>query len=87
MQMSLQNTSKGFSKIHQLISSHTLAYNPNARLAYGKSQHAEDFGHIKTNLYLILALAVRHKRVTETCAGRIKMSKALEYVCVTSQTH
>ena len=29
------------------ISSHTLAYNPNARLAYEYSQHALDFGRIK----------------------------------------
>ena len=35
-----------------LNSSHTLAYNPNARRAYEKSQHAEDFGRIKINLYL-----------------------------------
>ena len=30
-----------------LNSSHTIAYNPNARRAYEKSQHAEDFGRIK----------------------------------------
>ena len=30
-----------------LNSSHTLAYNPNARRAYEKCQHAEDFGRIK----------------------------------------
>ena len=30
-----------------LNSSHTVAYHPNARRAYEKSQHAEDFGHIK----------------------------------------
>ena len=32
---------------HSLNSSHTLAYNPNARRAYEKYQHAEDFGRIK----------------------------------------
>ena len=35
-----------------LNSSHTVAYNPNARRAYEKSQHAEDFGRIKINLFL-----------------------------------
>ena len=30
-----------------LNSSHTVAYNPNARRAYEKSQHTEDFGRIK----------------------------------------
>ena len=34
--------------VHGLLnSSHTLAYNPNARRAYEKCQHAEDFGRIK----------------------------------------
>ena len=42
----------GFTCNENLNSSHTLAYNPHARLAYEKSQHAEDFGHIKINLYL-----------------------------------
>ena len=27
-----------------------IAYNTNVRRAYGKSQHAEDFGRIKNNL-------------------------------------
>ena len=35
-----------------LNSSHTLAYKPNARRAYEKSQHAEDFGHITLNSFL-----------------------------------
>ena len=34
-------------KCERFNSSHTVAYNPNARRAYGKSQHAEDFGRIK----------------------------------------
>ena len=36
----------------RLNSSHTVAYNQNARRAYKKSQHAEDFGRIKINLFL-----------------------------------
>ena len=35
-----------------LNSSHTVAYNPNVRQAYEKSQHAEDFGRIKIKLFL-----------------------------------
>ena len=42
----------GFTCSENLNSSHTLVYNPNACLAYEKSQHAEDFGRIKINLYL-----------------------------------
>ena len=34
-------------KFERFNSSHTVAYNPNARRAYGKSQHAEDFGRIE----------------------------------------
>ena len=45
-------TNKRTSKFpHTLKSSHTVAYNPNARRAYEKSQHAEDFGRIKINLF------------------------------------
>ena len=39
-------------RVAYLNSSHTVAYNPNARRAYEKSQHAEDFGRIKINLFL-----------------------------------
>ena len=46
-----QQTNKQIST-HILKSSHTVAYNPNARRAYEKSQHAEDFGRIKINLFL-----------------------------------
>ena len=35
-----------------LNSSHTVAYNQNARRAYEKSQHAEDFGRKNINLFL-----------------------------------
>ena len=40
---------------HEVIilnSSHTVAYNPNTRRVYEKSQHAEDVGRIKINLFL-----------------------------------
>ena len=40
-----------------LNSSHTFAYNPNARRAYEKSQHAEDFGRKKLICISIYALA------------------------------
>ena len=45
-------------KAQVLNSSHNVAYNPNARRAYEKSEHAEDFGRIKIDLFLSLALAV-----------------------------
>ena len=41
-----------YASLSVLNSSHTVAYNPNARRAYEKSQHAEDFGRIKINLFL-----------------------------------
>ena len=39
-----------FRRNFKLNSSHTLAYNPNARRAYEKSQHAEDFRRIKNSV-------------------------------------
>ena len=45
-------------QITHFNSSRIVAYNPNARRAYEKSQHAEDFGRIKFNLFLLLVLAV-----------------------------
>ena len=57
-----------------------------ARRAHEKSQHAEDFGCIKINLFLQHALAVTQYRVTEACDGRIKNLKVFEHACVTSQT-
>ena len=52
---------KSISKVFlKLNSSHTLAYNPNAHRAYEKSQHDEDFGHIKMNVFLELAIVVTH---------------------------
>ena len=62
-------------------SSHTLAYNQKAHRVYEKSQHAEDFGHIK-----IFCSFNSHERVTEACVGRIKNLKVLVFVCVASQT-
>ena len=40
-------SARGTSPKQQSHSSHTLAYNPYARRAYEKSQHAEDFGRKK----------------------------------------
>ena len=46
------DTKNGVENISWHYRSHTVAYNPNARRAYEKSQHAEDFGRIKINLFL-----------------------------------
>ena len=56
-----------------LNSSHTVAYNPNARRAYEKSQQTEDFGRIKIICFRSHTLAP---------AGRIKISKFISTVVI-----
>ena len=47
-----KQSQKTFISSRMLNSSHTLADNQNVCRAYEKSHHAEDFGHIKINLFL-----------------------------------